>query len=168
MPAQQQFSLLSDTLPEDLQERVDIIRHKLKFTETRPTVLCVEQLEPMKVSGTQIAELTGIAGGIPALLPSSAISWSDVTENDPDIIVLLLSGLSVPQTMSIISVLLQQPGFTELKVVKNNRIYIADAGQYFDNTNRYMADALEILAEIINPKQFNFGYEGEGWIKFSL
>jgi iron complex transport system substrate-binding protein len=168
MPAQQPFSLLSDELPEELQERVDIIRHKLKFTEAKPTVLCIEQLEPMKVSGSQIPELTGIAGGIPALLPSSEIAWSDITENDPDIFILLLTGLSVQQAMGSISTLLQQPGFTNLKAVKNNRIYIANAGRYFDNTDVYMADALEILAEIINPKQFNFGYDGEGWVKFSL
>jgi iron complex transport system substrate-binding protein len=27
---------------------------------------------------------------------------------------------------------------------------------------------MEIIAEIIHPKLFNFGYEGEGWIKFSF
>jgi len=33
---------------------------------------------------------------------------------------------------------------------------------------RGVVDSIEILAEIIYPKQFVFGYEGDGWIKFSV
>src|ERR1700743_2460057 len=56
-----------DQLVEDLQERVDIVRHKLKFMENKPTVACVEWLEPMMVSGNWVPELVNIAGGIPVL-----------------------------------------------------------------------------------------------------
>jgi len=38
-------------LVEELQERVNIIRHKLKFIDNKPTVACIEWLEPMMVSG---------------------------------------------------------------------------------------------------------------------
>ena len=62
--------------------------------------------------------------------------------------------------------LLQLPGFAELKAVKNNRLYIADGAQYFNDKNT--VDSIEILAEIINPKLFVFGYEGAGWIKFEV
>ena len=52
-----------NTLIEDLQERVDIIRHKLKYVESRPTVACIEWLEPLMVSGNWIPELVGLARG---------------------------------------------------------------------------------------------------------
>src|ERR1700760_3119292 len=50
-------------LIEDLQERVDIVHHKLKFMENKPTVACIEWLEPMMVSGNWVPELVSIAGG---------------------------------------------------------------------------------------------------------
>jgi iron complex transport system substrate-binding protein len=31
-----------------------------------------------------------------------------------------------------------------------------------------MTDSIEIMAEIINPKQFIFGYEGNGWVHFNV
>jgi iron complex transport system substrate-binding protein len=63
--------------------------------------------------------------------------------------------------------LLQLPGFNDLKAAKNNRVYMADGN--FDITDPDQLVALtEVLGEIINPKQFIFGYEGERWIKFGL
>ena len=67
-----------------------------------------------------------------------------------------------------IDLLLQLPGFAELNAIKNDRLYIADGNQYFNRPGPRIVDSIEILAEIINPKQFIFGYEGDGWIKFSL
>jgi len=70
--------------------------------------------------------------------------------------------------MKEMDVLLHLPGFEDLKAVKNNRLYIADGNQYFNRPGPRIVDSVEILAEIINPKQFIFGYEGNGWIKFGL
>ena len=63
--------------------------------------------------------------------------------------------------------LLQQPGFTAVKAVKNNRLYIVGKDIYTGETLD-IVDKAELLAEIIYPKQFIFGYEGEGWIKFGV
>jgi len=63
---------------------------------------------------------------------------------------------------------MELPGFGELNAVKNNRIYIVDGNQYFNRPGPRIVDSVEILAEILHPKQFIFGYEGEGWIKFSF
>jgi iron complex transport system substrate-binding protein len=54
-------------LLERLNERVDIIKHKLKFLENKPTVACIEWLEPMMISGNWVPELVEIAGGVPIL-----------------------------------------------------------------------------------------------------
>ncbi len=140
---------------EELQERVDIILHKLKFIEQKPTVACIEVLEPM-TAGAQFAPLITIAGGIAVAGP--------VIPQDPNIMIIMPNGYSVERTMKEMSRLLQLPGFAELKAVKNKHLYIADAAQYFSELNR--VDSIEILAEIINPKLFVFGYEGAGWIKF--
>jgi iron complex transport system substrate-binding protein len=162
----------SEKLIEDLQERVDIVRHKLKFMENKPTVACIEWLEPMMVSGNWVPELVSIAGGIAILAEagkhSPFIQWVDIQLADPEVIIVMPCGFSIERTLREIDILLQLPGFAELQAVKNNRLYVADGNQYFNRPGPRIVDSIEILAEIIHPKQFIFGYEGDGWIRFSL
>lgn len=159
-------------LVENLQERVDIIKHKLKFIDSKPTVACIEWLEPLMISGNWVPGLVSIAGGTPVLAQegkhSPYIEWDDILQQDPEIIVLMPCGFSIERTMREINLLLDRPGFASLKAVKNDRFYIADGNQYFNRPGPRIVDSIEILAEIIRPKQFIFGYEGEGWIKFSV
>jgi iron complex transport system substrate-binding protein len=157
---------------EELQERVDIIRHKLKFSESKPSVACIEWLEPMMLSGNWVPELINTAGGTNILTEpgkhSPYVQWDDIRLQDPEVIVVMPCGFSIERTLKEVDILLQLPGFNEMKAVKNNRVYIADGNQYFNRPGPRIVDSIEILAEIIHPKQFIFGYEGEGWIKFSV
>ncbi|MFB0498537.1 iron complex transport system substrate-binding protein [Mucilaginibacter sp. OAE612] len=159
-------------LLESLQERVDIIKHKLKFIDSKPTVACIEWLEPLMISGNWVPGLVNIAGGTPVLAQegkhSPYIEWDEILQQDPEIIVVMPCGFSIERTMREINLLLDRPGVASLKAVKNDRFYIADGNQYFNRPGPRIVDSIEILAEIIRPKQFIFGYEGEGWIKFSL
>jgi iron complex transport system substrate-binding protein len=161
-----------ELLIEELQERVDLIRHKLKFIDQKPTVACIEWLEPMMLSGNWIPGLVSIAGGNSILAEagkhSPYVQWEDIRQQDPDIIVMMPCGFPIERTMKEVDLLLQLPGFAEMKAVKNNRLYIADGNQYFNRPGPRIVDSVEILAEIINPKQFIFGYEGSGWIKFEV
>ena len=159
-------------LVEELQERVDIVRHKLKFIENKPTVACIEWLEPLMVSGNWIPEMVAIAGGSAILADAGKhslyIEWQQISSADPDIIIAMPCGFPIERTLKEMAILLQQPAFSNLKAVKNNRVYIADGNQYFNRPGPRIVDSIEIFAEIIHPKQFVFGYEGEGWIKFAL
>ncbi|MBS1532787.1 MAG: cobalamin-binding protein [Bacteroidetes bacterium] len=161
-----------ERLIEELTERVDIIRHKLKFIEAKPTVACIEWLEPLMISGNWVPELVGIAGGTSILAEagqhSPFIKWEDIRKADPDIILVMPCGFSIERTLREMDILLGQPGFSELKAVKESRLYIADGNQYFNRPGPRIVDSIEILAEIIHPKQFIFGYEGNGWIKFTV
>jgi iron complex transport system substrate-binding protein len=161
-----------NTLLEGLHGRVDIIRHKLKFNESKPTVACIEWLEPLMISGNWVPDLVNTAGGISILTQtgkhSPYVNWEDIRLQDPDVLIVMPCGFPIGRTLKEIDILLQLPGFNEMKAVKNNRVYIADGNQYFNRPGPRIVDSIEILAEIINPKQFIFGYEGEGWIKFAL
>lgn len=161
-----------ELLLELLNERIDIIRHKLKFIIDKPAVACIEWIEPLMLAGNWTPELVDIAGGRSILTTngkhSPYVNWDDIKEQDPDIIVVIPCGFSIERTMKEMGILLALPGFDDLKAVKNNRLYIADGNHYFNRSGPRIVDSIEILAEIINPKQFIFGYEGEGWIKFSV
>ncbi len=161
-----------NVLVEDLQERVDIIRHKLKYVESRPTVACIEWLEPLMVSGNWIPEVVSTAGGSCILAEagkhSPFVKWENIQQANPDVIVVMPCGFSIERTMKEMNILLELPGFAELSAVKNNRLYITDGNQYFNRPGPRIVDSIEVIAEIIHPKLFNFGYEGNGWIKFSF
>ena len=159
-------------LIERMQERIDLIKHKLKFITQKPTVACVEWIEPLMMAGNWTPEMVEIAGGESVLALSGkhspAIDWMDLVQADPEIIIVMPCGFAIERTVKEMDTLLQQPYFQDLQAVKNNKLFIADGNQYFNRSGPRIVDSVEILAEIINPKQFIFGYEGEGWIKFGV
>lgn len=155
---------------EDLQERIDLVKHKLKFFPDKPKVAVIEWLSPLMVAGNWIPELVEIAGGTPVLAEngkhSPFIEWQQIYDINPDVIVVANCGFTINRSLQEIDLLLNQPSWRDLKAVKDNRVYIADGNAYFNRSGPRIVDTIEILAEIITPKYLSFGYEGEGWIKF--
>lgn len=162
----------AETLIESLEERIGIIRHKLKFVESKPKVACIEWLSPMMIAGNWMPEMVNIAGGIPILAEngkhSPFVEFDKILAENPDIILIIPCGFSIQRTLQEINLLVELPAWTALAAVKNNQIYIADGNQYFNRSGPRIVDSIEILAEIIYPKQFVFGYEGNGWIRFNV
>lgn len=159
-------------LIDELEERISIIKHKLKFIEIKPTVACIEWLSPMMVAGNWTPGLVTIAGGQPVIAEdgkhSPFIDFDQILAENPEVIVVMPCGFPIERTLREINLLIDFPGWQELNAVKNNRIYIADGNQYFNRPGPRIVDSIEILAEIIHPKQFVFGYEGKGWIRFNV
>jgi iron complex transport system substrate-binding protein len=157
---------------EGLEERIALIKHKLRFLDQRPRVGCIEWLSPWMVAGNWTPELVAIAGGQPILAEggkhSPVIQPAELMQADPEVLVIMPCGFSIDRTLSEIGLVLELPGWQELAAVKNNRVYIADGSHYFNRPGPRIVDSAEILAEIINPKQFIFGYEGNGWVKFEI
>ena len=162
----------ADILIELAEDRISIIRHKLKFITEKPKIVCIEWLSPLMVAGNWTPELVEIAGAIPVLAlngkHSPFVDFDDILREDPDIMIVMPCGFSIQRTLQEINLLIELPGWANLKAVKNNRIYIADGNHYFNRSGPRLTDSIEILAEIIHPKQFVFGYEGKGWIKFNV
>jgi iron complex transport system substrate-binding protein len=158
------------SLIEDLQERVDIVKHKLKFFPTKPKVACIEWLSPMMVAGNWIPELVEIAGGTPILAEngkhSPFVEWQQIYDENPDVIIIAPCGFTIDRTLREIDLLINLPGWRDLAAVKNNLVYIADGNAYFNRSGPRIVDSIEMMAEMITPKYFVFGYEGAGWIKF--
>ena len=154
------------------EERINIIRHKLKFITNKPKIACIEWLSPLMIAGNWTPEIVEIAGGIPVLTAkakhSAYVSFEDVLREDPDIIVLMPCGFSIQRTLEEISLLLELPEWGKLKAVRENNIYVSDGNQYFNRSGPRITDSIEIMAEIINPKQFVFGLEGSAWMKFNV
>jgi iron complex transport system substrate-binding protein len=141
---------------ENDRDRLEIIRHKLKFIGDKPSVLVIRDLGSLVPADGVITDLVTLAGGRPE---------TDFTA-DPEILIVAPSDSAIPRTLGSLSILTGMSGWHELKAVKNKRVYIANGAQYFQQSGASLIDTAEILAEIIHPKLFIFGFEGNGWVAF--
>ncbi len=154
-------------LTEYQRERLELIEHKLKFVTDKPLVACIEGPENLRSAGIYMDELVTLAGGRPLVFTDGKEVFDSVIEQDPDIIIVMPVAGSPVEAIGTMPQLVTQPGFTDIKAARANRVYITDA-DFFISEATDMVDKAELLAEIIYPKQFIFGYEGQGWIKFGV
>ena len=152
-----------------LQNRLNVISSKVKNQE-RPTVVAIEWTEPLMVGANWIPELIEIAGGKPLLSVrgqhSAYIDWNDLVDADPDVIVIMPCGFDLQRTEQESQVLTKHPQWQSLSAVKNNRVFIVDGNAYFNRPGPRLVDSAEILAEIFQPKLFDYGFKGTSWKVF--
>jgi iron complex transport system substrate-binding protein len=124
----------------------------------RPTVVCLEWLEPPFAMGNWGPELVEIAGGTCLLgLPgehSTTTPWEAVRESDPDVLVVAPCGFGLERTKSELDVLRGYPGFQELRAVRERRAFIADGNSLFNRSGPTVVDTAELLAELLHPDVF--------------
>ena len=154
-----------------LQSRINSIADKVENKIDKPTAVAIEWTEPFMVGANWIPELIQIAGGTPLLSVkgkhSSYISWEDLVDADPDVIVIMPCGFDLERTEQESQILNQHPNWNSLKAVKANQVFIVDGNAYFNRPGPRLVDSAEILAEIFHPQLFNFGHRGKSWKVFS-
>ncbi|MGF1478502.1 MAG: cobalamin-binding protein [Cyanophyceae cyanobacterium] len=153
-----------------LQSRIDACREKTQNLPHIPRVATFEWTDPPMAAGNWIPELVKLAGGEPLFGAvgerSPYLEWENVVKADPEMIVVLPCGFDLERTRQETLALTKQPGWSELQAVKAGKVFIADGNAYFNRPGPRLVDSLEILAEIIHPELFNFGYRGTGWENF--
>ncbi len=163
----QTLGVESQPVLSQLQARIDAITQKVKPQESLPTVVALEWTEPLMGGGNWIPELIEIAGGKPLLgvkgEHSPYLSWSSLTEANPDVIVIMPCGFDLERTEQESQVLMSDPDWSNLKAVKNGKVFIVDGNAYFNRPGPRLVDSAEILAEILHPELFDFGYQGKSW-----
>ncbi len=150
-----------------LRQRVNAISDTANRLPSRPTVACIEWLDPLMAAGNWMPELVGLAGGInlfgAAGKHSPWMTWEQLTAADPDVIVLLPCGFDMARTRRDLSVLTGHPEWPRLQAVSSGRAFVADGNQFFNRPGPRLVESLEILAELLHPETFVFGHEGIGW-----
>lgn len=158
-------------LIEDLNDRIEIVKHKVKFVKHRPEIVCIEWMEPLMTAGHWTPQLINYAGG-KALLSepfekSKYISWDDLKQADPDGIIIAACGFTMQKIKEEMSALQSNQIWNELKAVQKGHVFIADGNAYFNRSGPRLVDTLEIIAEILQVNQFYYGYENEAWEQLS-
>jgi iron complex transport system substrate-binding protein len=156
-----------DALVGRLCRRVDDIAARAASLAERPTVACLEWLDPLMAGGNWVPELVALAGGRnlfgEAGKHSPWMSWEELCSRDPDVIVALPCGFDLERTRVEMAALTCRSEWPMLSAVRHGRVFITDGNQFFNRPGPRMVESLEILAEVIHPEAFRFGHQGEGW-----
>ena len=151
----------------NLQARMAAIEAEAVCADTTPSVACIEWIDPLMAGGNWIPELVSMASGVDvygaARQQSPWITWEDLRQKDPDVILVSPCGYKIPRSRSEMPALMDHSGWAELKAVQCDRVFLADGNQYFNRSGPRLAESLEILAELLHPDVFDFGHEGSGW-----
>lgn len=133
----------------------------------RPTVACIEWIEPLMAAGNWVPELVERAGGVNLFgehgKHSPWMTFDELVARDPDVIVVLPCGWDIARSRKELPLLTARPGWSSLRAVRTGRVFLADGNQYFNRPGPRLVESLEIFAELFHPQVFQFGHEGRGW-----
>ena len=158
-----------DKVVHDLQMRCAAIREVAAGLKNKPTVACIEWIDPMMAAGNWMPTLIETAGGTnlfgKAGEHSPWMKFDELAAADPEVIMISPCGFGIPRAAEELHLLQKQRGWKDLRAVRDGRVSVADGNQYFNRPGPRIVESLEILAEMIHPSTFRFGHEGDGWRK---
>lgn len=156
-----------DDLIRRLKLRMGTISQTTRTLPERPAVACIEWIDPLMAAGNWMPQLVEMAGGVnlfgSAGKHSPWITWGQLREKDPEVIIVLPCGWDIRRSREQMPKLTQEPTWADLRAVRGRRVYLTDGNQFFNRPGPRLVESLEILAEILHPAMFHFGHEGKGW-----
>jgi len=152
-----QESEKADRIRKNLEKHISKIV-KIAHKE-KPKVLAIEWIEPFFTAGHWIPEMIEYAGGINLISKkeehSRKISFDEIAESDPDIIILMPCGFNVERTIKEYNKILKNnKKWNQLRAIKSKNLFVVDADSFFSKPSIRTIIGLEILAKIIHPEKF--------------
>jgi len=152
--------------------RVEEIARVTRTLSNRPRVFCMEWLNPIYCSGHWVPEMVKLAGGVDALScegeDSARISWNQVVEWAPEVLVVTPCGFNLEKVMEESRQLVDYPGWSELPAVREGRVYAVDANSYFARPGPRVVEGTELLAHLIHPKLFSWDGPASAYKRLEL
>ncbi|WP_233215436.1 cobalamin-binding protein [Rhodopirellula bahusiensis] len=151
----------ASALIESLRLRVQRVRERTTELQSRagvqvPDVMLLEWIDPPFSAGHWSPELVRIAGGKECVGEagerSVTTSWDRIREADPDVLFIACCGFNVARTLEDLPILRSYPGWSEMKCVREGRVYVVDGSAYFSRPGPRLVDSLEILANALHPQ----------------
>jgi iron complex transport system substrate-binding protein len=130
--------------------RIDRVKLAVRG-QPRPRVAAIEWLDPVYAAGHWTPQLIELAGGEDVLglagEPSRTLSWQELAEARPEIVVVMPCGYDAPRAHS--EALAYAP---ELAALKARRVVAVNASAYFSRPGPRLIDGLELLGHILHPQ----------------
>lgn len=98
---------------------------------------------------------------------SPYITWDELINANPDVIIIMPCGFDLERTHQEAQLLKNHIEWKNLQAVQQNQVYLTDSNAYFNRPGPRLVDSLEILAEILHPESFTFGYHNKAWKVFN-
>ena len=153
----------------EIEQRLENLKQKSQHLSKRPTVVCVEWIDPLMIAANWVPELVDIAGGINMLSKpgshSHIFKWEEIIESNPDFIIMMPCGFDINRTLEEINILKQKPDWSKLEAVKSNHVFVVDGNQYFNRPGPRLIESAEILFEIFNFNEKKVKALENSWIK---
>jgi len=143
----------------------------LHNSKTKPTVACIEWINPLMFAGNWVPEMVDIAGGKDLFgrigMHSDWSTYDMLYKHDPEKIILMPCGFNINKTLEEMGSMTNMPNWKNLRAVKAENVFITDGNQYFNRPGPRIFDSVKILIEIVSNQKTDFGYKEKGWEKFS-
>jgi iron complex transport system substrate-binding protein len=156
-----------ETLVAALQEQMNTIEKRAFQAEKRPSVAAIEWLNPFMAAGNWVPELIEKAGGKnlfgAAGQHSPWMTWEQLVEADPDVIVALPCGFNLERTRSEMIHFQAQKEWNGLTAMRTGQVFLCDGNQYMNRPGPRLVESLQIFAEILHPELFAPSLQGVGW-----
>jgi iron complex transport system substrate-binding protein len=170
----------AETLIHSLEVELDAIRARAEASggcqpagsslrsPSRPSIACLEWIDPLMSCGNWVPELVEIAGGRNLLgdagKHSPWLEWDELVARDADVIAIMPCGFDIARTQTELPPLTEDPRWSNLRAVRDGRVYLADGNQFFNRPGPRLVESARILAEILHPDLFANSLEGIGWV----
>ena len=155
-----------EDLIQKMRSRLLALREKVS---PWPTVrgIFVEWISPLMVGANWMPELAKDAG-CELLLSingrnSPRVSFSDLTQADPDFILIAPCEFDLERTQKESQILLTNPEWNALPAVQEGRVAIADGNAFFNRPGPRLVESAEILAEVAHGSRVDFRHQGRNW-----
>jgi iron complex transport system substrate-binding protein len=153
----------------DVRRRMDDLRDRTARLP-RPSVVCLEWIEPVFAMGNWGPELVALAGGADILgtvgQHSTTTPWEAVRAADPDVLVVAPCGFDLSRAAREMPLFAARPGWADLRAVRGGRVFVADGNLYFNRSGPTLFETPEILAELLHPATFPARHEGSAWARW--
>src|SRR5262249_16649262 len=110
--------------------------------------------EPLFTSGNWGPELVDAAGGSMLLAEagqhSAPVTWDQIVDADPDVLIVAPCGFDLDRTRKEIGVLRQLPGWHTLRALRDGRALFADGNKFFNRSGTTIVETAEMLAEMLH------------------
>ncbi|MDE3112410.1 MAG: ABC transporter substrate-binding protein [Chloroflexota bacterium] len=119
----------------------------------RPTVGCLEWLDPPFDAGHWVPEQIAAAGGVDLLArprhDSRRRTWDEIRAADPDVLLLMPCGFGIERAAREAHAVRRE--LASLRAAREGRAWIVDGNAYFSRPGPRLVDGIELVAALLHP-----------------
>ena len=147
-----------------LRQQLEMRWGNIRHPDIAPRAFLLEWPEPPWTAGHWVPEQILAAGGLPVLgeagAPSRPVTLAEIADADPDLIVSIACGYNMEQNREVATKLLENPEAQQIRALRDEKFFAADANGYFSRPAPRLVDGAEILGALFREEMESPVLEG--------